>query len=166
MVIPSNQISYNYTIGNEYILESNYQDYQGYYYVIGETTYVGNEFNTNAPILIRKNSPNINPLLANPSSSIYAQITGTVLPKIKVTSVPYNTSAEFQSNDLTNPPPSFYIRKLNEIPSTIKQVDERTYLSVQNNPLYKITFIGTYKGVSQSYLIAETQLPGLEGFLS
>lgn len=164
MVIPKNQISYNYTIGGEYILKSNYQDYQGHYYEIGETKYAGKEFNINSPILIRKNSIDIDPLLANPSSSLYAKITGRVLPKTKVTSLPYNTSAEFQSNDLENPPPSFYIKKINEIPSTIKQVDEKTYLSAQNNPLYQRTFIGTYKGVTQSYSTAESQLPGLKDF--
>jgi hypothetical protein len=57
-------------------------------------------------------------------------------------------------------------QKINVNPIIIKEVDEKSYISVRGNPLYKTTFIGVYNGVDQNLDKAESQMPGLKTFLS
>ena len=47
----------------------------------------------------------------------------------------------------------------------IKEVDEKSYISVRGTPLYKTTFIGSYNNVNQNVDQAEKQMPGLKTFL-
>ena len=47
----------------------------------------------------------------------------------------------------------------------IKEVDENGYVSLQSQPVYQTTFIGTYQGKTQSVEQAESQLQGLKSFL-
>ena len=60
----------------------------------------------------------------------------------------------------------FFAQKINVNPIIIKEVDEKSYISVRGNPLYKTTFIGTYNNINQTTDQAETQMPGLKTFLS
>ena len=48
----------------------------------------------------------------------------------------------------------------------IKEVDEKSYISVRGNPLYKTTFTGIYNNINQTTDQAEKQIPGLTAFLS
>ena len=54
---------------------------------------------------------------------------------------------------------------MNSNPITIKEIDEKTYVSLQGNSLYKTTFIGIYNGINQILDQANTQMPGLRTFL-
>jgi hypothetical protein len=64
-----------------------------------------------------------------------------------------------------NSPTRFFIRKVNVQPIIIKEVDENTYESLQNNPIYQTTYVGVYNGNNQTPDQAEKQMPGIKTFL-
>lgn len=170
--IPANQIQYKYTVGREYMVESTYKEYQGYYYQINGKLFAGKEFDSNAPELIPiptdiNNIPSkFNSLLTKASTYVYGKISGTKIPNLNISSIPYNSSEEFNTSDEENPPPQFFCKKINEQNIVIKRIDEKTYLSLLSNPLYKTTFIGIYNNIEQSALTANNQMPGLLDFIS
>lgn len=59
----------------------------------------------------------------------------------------------------------FFIRKVNVQPIIIKEVNEDTYESLQNDPIYQTTYIGTYNGNNQTPDQAEKQIQGIKTFL-
>ena len=167
--IPSNLITSKYTSGNEYMYADTYQEYQGYYYLYGNKKHVGKEFSVNAPELIEINSNKVNSLLNNPSTFVYGLISNFNLVKNKISSIPHNDSDETPTKDNPNEPyviPSFYCKKINEKNIKIKEIDEKTYKSLQQNPLYQTTYVGFYNNTNQFLEEAEKQLPGLTLFLS
>jgi hypothetical protein len=164
--IPSNQITNNYTAGKEYLQVNTYQEYIGYFYELNNKYFIGKTFNLNAIELIKKNSNKINPLLINPQTSNYGKLSKTLLLNNTIISLPYGSSAELNSSDEKNPPPKFFCKKLNEQNIVIKRINEETYLSLSNNPLYQIIFIGTYNNITQSLIAANKQMIGLLDFIS
>ena len=94
--IPQNIIiESKYTIGNEFILLSSYQVYQGYYYEINGKYFVGKEFTPDAPELQKIISPKSNSLLKIASSFIFGKISGiNINQKNTPTSVIYQPTQE------------------------------------------------------------------------
>ncbi len=167
--LPSNLIVSKYTSGKQYMYVDTYKEYIGYYYEFAGKKYVGKEFNVNAPELIEISSSKISPLINNPSTFVYGILSGINLPQNIVSSLPYNDSDEVPPKENPNEPytlPSFYCRKINEKDIKIKEIDEKTYKSLQQNPLYQTTYIGLYNNKTQFLEDAEKQLPGLTLFLS
>jgi len=140
-----------------------YKEYIGYYYEFAGRKYVGKEFSINAPELIEISSSKINPLLNNPSTFTYGTLSEINLPQNIISSIPYSDSLPDARTGGAPPPTQFYCKKAND--NTIKEINEQTYKSLQDNPLYITTFIGNYKGKNQNANTANEQLSGLESFL-
>ena len=92
MKIPSNIIIVeSYTIGKEFIYETTYKEYQGYYYELNNKFFAGKEFDPNAPRLLKLGSPEVNPLKLNPATSTYANLTETKIYN-KIPSIPFSSN--------------------------------------------------------------------------
>lgn len=161
--IPQNQtVTSKYTSGKEYMFSSTYREYIGYYYELNGKLFAGKEFSTTAPELIRIDSSKVNNLLTSPSTYVYGKISSTKLPSLKIISLPSSNN-----NNLVDKGGEyflqFYCSKINS--NVIKSIDENTYVKLQNDPLYKTTFIGAYNNKNQTPDEAEKQLPGIKAFL-
>lgn len=158
MNIPSNLITYNYTIGNEFVHSLSQKEYQGYYYRIGEQFFVGKEFQPNAPKLIKKTSSQYNTLLDNPSLKTYSILSKTTsqdLASPLFTSIPTSKNQEVNVD-------TYYAKKININPFFIRQIDKITYNKLQGNPFYQIVSL---KSDLSNLDEAEKQMPGLKNFL-
>lgn len=124
--VPSNQIvTSKYTIGKEFIVESTYEDYQGYYYSFNDSYYAGKKFSTTAPKLIKVTSDKINPLRKNPNTSIYGNIARVLIPQTgKVKSIPF----------LFKEGTRYFVKKEND--NIIKEVDKQTFEQLTLDPIY------------------------------
>jgi hypothetical protein len=162
--VPQNQtVTSKYTSGKEYMFNDTYREYIGYYYELNSKLFAGKEFSTTAPELIRIDSSKVNKLLTNSSTYVYGKISGVKIPSSKITTLPSSNT-----NNLLDKGGEyflqFYSSKINS--NIIKSIDENTYIRLQSDPLYKITFIGTYNNKNQTLDDAEKELPGLKDFLS
>jgi hypothetical protein len=159
MKIPNNLIQYNYTSGNEFVNPDTNVPYQGYYYETNGVYFTGRTFNPNAPKIIKKVDENR--YLNDPRTATYAKLTGYTTQKTdepKITSMP-QISSNVLSIDYELP--RFFAQKINTTPSVIKEIDEKTYNSLQTSPFYKTTYISD----TQPAGIAHSQMPGLKAFL-
>ena len=159
--IPKNIIiESKYTQGKEYRLVSTYNEYQGYYYEMNGRAFAGKEFNVNAIELISFSSTNINPLLTNPSTYVYGVFTKTT----KLTSSTIvNTLVTDNDPNIDLPgEETYYAKKLNQIPYSIKKIDKSTYTTLQSDPFYETTVLNAYYSNSTQ---AERQMPGIKAFL-
>lgn len=178
--IPQNKIQYNYTSGKEYMNETTYQEYQGYYYQLNGKIFAGREFNSNAPILIpipkdKSNLPfNFNKLLTQASTYTYGRIS-----KIKINNskpIPfYFTPSEKDAQK--GEAYRYYCQQKNN--SLIKEVNEDNYRELSSNPLFITTRIKCYiiadllNPVGDNNYVfdnkelddAEKQMPGIKAFL-
>lgn len=160
MRIPSNSITYNYTIGNEFVYASSQKDYQGHYYLVGNKYYAGNEFKITAPELYKKTSPSYNTMLDNPSLKTYSlisKITSQDLASPKYTPLFKTDLDTDQSGDET-----YYAKKLNVNPPFIRQIDKTTYINLQKDPFYRVVSLKSDRSDLDE---AEKQMPGLKIFL-
>jgi DNA-binding beta-propeller fold protein YncE len=158
--IPTNQIiTSKYTVGKEYLVLSTYKEYQGYFYEMNNRYFAGKEFNLNAPELIKMNSDSINPLLLNPETSTYGKLSKIKLKNNKITSQPVGGNSKEGDLEEVN----FYCKKINT--HIIKKIDEETYVSLQNDPLYQIAFVGKYNSQTVELPAAEEQLPGISDWV-
>ena len=171
--IPQNQIIYKYTPGKEYIFNSTYREYIGYYYEMSGKKYAGKEYNSNAPILISMKSPNINTLLTKASTYIYGRISNVNIPNNKVSSINFiPTDEDTQKGQSVR----YFASKNTISPTIIKEIDKETYNKLQTDPLYitvsiKVYIDGdaldnTYTFDSKEVDQAEKKLPGIKTFLA
>jgi hypothetical protein len=159
MKIPSNLIQYNYTSGNEFVNPDTNVPYQGYYYEVNGIYFTGNRFNASAPKIIKKE--NENKYLNDPKIATYAKLTGFTSQNSSepnITSLPQTNP---EGTRLEENIPRFFAQKINSNPIVIKEIDEKTYNSLQNSPFY----ITTYVSYNQSLTQANDQMPGLRTFL-
>jgi hypothetical protein len=140
--IPQNQIQYKYTIGKEYMVESTYKEYQGYYYEINGKLFIGKEFDSNAPELIPipKNNTNVsnlfNSLLTKASTYAYGKISGIKIDNTKpISSYFVPSEKDAQKGETIR----YYIQQKNN--NLIKEVNEDNYKSLLNNPIFTTTKI-------------------------
>ena len=161
MKVPLNIIQTGkYTSGGEFVEELSNKPYQGHYYELNGFLYTGKEYSVNAVKIIKKQ--NQNQLYNNSNTAMFSFMSGITsqqLSSITVKGIPFGELPHGENL-------SFYSRQLNINPIIIKSIDEKTYLSLQGNPLYKTTFVGNYNGVNQNVDQAEAQVPGLKTFLS
>jgi hypothetical protein len=73
---PNIIVTSKYTSGDEYMFESTYNKYQGYYYELNGKIYAGKVFDSFAPILVKIESKSTNPALMNPATYLYAKLSG------------------------------------------------------------------------------------------
>lgn len=159
--IPQNQIvKSQYTSGGEYMFISTQNEYQGYYYELNGKIFAGKEFNTNNPEIVKIQSDSFNKLLGKASTYVYGKISGAKIKNSIVKSLPKSDNPNI--NDVGT---KFYCSKVNISPILIKEIDEQTYINLQKDPLYKITYTGTYNDKFQSIDEAEKQLPGVKAFI-
>jgi hypothetical protein len=159
--IPKNIIiESKYTQGKEYMTINTYKEYQGYYYELNDRVFAGKEFDVFAPELMRFSSNKINPLLTRLSTYVY----GTLSQKqndilstvINVLSTDTNPNTDKSGED------TYYTRKINETPYSIKQITKETYTNTLKDPIYQSVIVkADYSNIDQ----AEQQIPGLKAFL-
>jgi hypothetical protein len=170
MKIPINLIKYNYTSGNEFVNPNTNVPYQGYYYETNGVFFAGREFNVNAPKIIKKE--NENKYLNDPKIATYAKLTGftsqnssepniTSLPQLNPEDARPNYNPEGTRSIEYYNISRFFAQKINSNPTVIKEIDEKTYNSLQNSPFY----ITTYINLNQPLAQANDQMPGLRTFL-
>jgi glycogen synthase len=149
-----------YTQGKEYMTIDTYKEYQGYYYELNDKIFAGKEFDVFAPELIRLSSNKINPLLTRLSTYAYAalsqkqnDILSTII-NVLATDINPNTDKSGEE--------TYYNRKINEIPYSIKQITKETYINILKDPIYQSVIVkADYSNIDQ----AEQQIPGLKAFL-
>jgi hypothetical protein len=157
--IPQNQVVQSkYTAGKEYIIESTYREYQGYYYEFNGKIFAGKELNVDAPILlpIPKNNNNIgiNSLLTSAATYIYGKISKNKLTNNKPSSHVYQYNSEIRY---------FSYQTINKL---IKEVNEETFNTFKSNPLYKVISLSFKKDFDPKELDdAEKTIPGIKEFL-
>lgn len=157
MRVPKNIIQTGkYTSGGEFVEELSNKPYQGYYYELNGSLYTGKEYSVNAVKIIKKQAQN--QLYNNSNTAMFSFMSGITSQQLSVppiNSVSINTTST-----------RFFAQKINVNPIIIKEVDEKSYISLQGTLLYKTTFIGNYNGVNQTIDQANAQMPGLKTFLS
>lgn len=166
MRVPKNIIQTGkYTSGGEFVEEKTNKPYQGYYYELNGSLYTGREYSIDAIKIIKKQDQN--QLYNSSNTALFSLVSGITsqqlsVPSINSTNVNSLSDEGLRSYSSTR----FFIQKINVNPIIIKEVDEKSYISVRGNPLYKTTFIGTYNNINQTTDQAEAQMPGLKTFLS
>jgi len=167
IIIPSNQIITNYTIGNEYVNISTYENYQGYYYEFNGKIFAGKEFNPTASVLIKKDSTTFNPLLSNPVLSSYGKLTNlksNVINSQKEPPYIDNTleTPNYNQKDLSYS--AYFYGKIVDKQVLIKQISQKTYNDYKNNPAYNVIEIKLNEGdttiLPDQIEKAEKQIPG------
>lgn len=164
--IPANQaVTNKYTSGKEYMFKDTYKEYQGYYYELNGKTFAGKEFATSAPELIRINSADVNTLLTNPATFVYGKVSGAKIINNKITALPQSDNNVIfdKGGEIFL---KFFCQKTNSSSIIIKEIDEDSYKRIQDDPLYKTTYIGEYNNIIQTIEDAEKQIPGLKLFLN
>jgi hypothetical protein len=163
--IPQNIIiESKYTIGNEFILLSSYQIYQGYYYEINGKYFVGKEFSQNAPELLKIISSKSNNLLKIASSFLFGRLSGiSINQKSTPTSVVYQPTQEDYDRGYSI---RYFYKKINITPIIIKETNKENYDLLVNDPLYQVVSIRwTTVPENLNLTQAEQQMPGLKAFL-
>ena len=162
MGVPKNNIiAGKYTSGGEFVILSTNAPYQGYYYELNNKFYSGKEYSPTAPEIIRIQSPEKNRLLNSLPTAIYSLVSGVTSKSI---STPPVNVIPSETNTKINKSVRFFCKKINS--DIIKEIDEQTYKSLQNQPIYQTTYIGVYLDKAQSMEQAESQLSGVKAFLA
>lgn len=160
MRVPLNLIKTGkYTTGGEFVFKNTNASYKGYYYELNDSYFIGKKFNPEAEEIIKLKDSNL--LLSNAATFIYSTISGITSQQLapkKIQSIQPNMDTDIV-------PVRYFVKQTNIIPSSIKEVNEDTYNSVLNNPLFQTTFVGKHNGINQSIDQANIQIPGLKSFL-
>jgi hypothetical protein len=164
MILPSNVVENNlYTIGGEFINKDTYKDYQGYYYETGDRFYIGKEFNPNPIELIKKNSSEVNPLLANPKTATYGKLTGINLQQNKPKPISFSpTSDNFQQGYQIR----YFAKKLNVTPILIREINQTDFFKLSTDPLYQTLEVKyTFDISDQQIADLNKKMPGLGAYI-
>jgi hypothetical protein len=169
--VPSNKIQFKYTSGGEYIVEKTYQSYQGHYYELNGKAFAGNEYNQNAPVLIKADSNKVNSLLLNPKTATYGVVSGTKLYPTNIPSYVYVPTKEDIDRGYVV---RYFAKKNNTSPNIlIKEINETTFNENKDNPNYQLISItfdfppGSFsKGIPRNIDQVEKKMPGIKDWLS
>jgi len=153
-----------YTIGKEYLLLDTHKEYQGYYYELGDKTFAGKKFDSNAPELIKIASNKVNSLLANSITSAYAKVSNFILNNINIPSIPFApTSKDFANGYVVR----YFIKKINSNPIIIKEVNKETFDNTKSDSLYQTLEVNYNFNISETELDnLDKKMPGLKAYLS
>jgi hypothetical protein len=157
MSVPKNLIKVKTASRGELVYKATNAPFSGSYYELDSKIYEGDSFRYGAFELVTPQ--NSNKLFNNNATfaySLFTGITSQTLSQPEINQIPNNPISHNSS------PVSFYYTQINIQPAFIREVDEQTYLSLQGNPLYKTTYVGTYKGIYQSPEEANKQVPGVQ----
>jgi len=158
MIIPSNLIQTNYTSGNEFVEKNTNVNYIGYYYSLNNSFFVGKTFDPNAVELIK--NTDINQLYNSPQTALFSFASGITSQQLQpstFTSIPKSELDTDQDSNIT-----YYARKTNIIPITIKQISKDDYNKLSTDPFYQTAYVNpNYSNLDQ----ADKQLPGLKTWL-
>jgi len=160
MKVPSNTIVKNkYTSGGEYIIKSNYNNYQGYYYELNNKFYVGKNFDPVASELIKKEASKTNLLLTAAATFAFGK-----LSKQNVTTQPEPTSYFYNGTPTDF---RYFISKVIVKPTIIKEIDKNTFEKYSNNPLYtSVALSYPNKFIASEIDKAENTIPGIKSYLA
>jgi len=151
-------ISFKYTSGNEYILQKNKKNYQGYYFEFGDEIYAGEKFILNTSNKLIKVSDNIdNPL------DLYGNIPGTQIPQSQtISSFPFNpTDEDFDRGFIMR----YFIKKISKN-NVIVETNKATFKEIQSNSLYQTLEVNYSFDVDDKKLDElDKQMPGLKEFI-
>jgi hypothetical protein len=163
--IPLNAITVKYTSGGELVDIKTNTPYKGYYYEFNSKMYAGKEYTSYNPELVK--IQNSNKLLNNKATAVYSVISGISSQQLNKQSTPFPSVITEKGNKYPGNlnPLRFFCQKINTQPIIIKEITEQTYNDLQSNPLYKTTYIGTYKGKNQTLVDAESQVTGVTLFV-
>jgi hypothetical protein len=160
--IPQNKIKVKYTSGGEYVIANSNIRYQGYYHELNGKVYTGKEYNAFDSRPLTKITPELSSqLLFKPNTALYGAISNTKIPNSRVIGLPLeasNRNPEANVNIV-----KFYCQQLNT--KIIKDIDETTYLSLQNNPLFITTYVGIYNNVYQDINDANQQIINISDWI-
>ena len=154
--VPSNQIvSSKYTIGKEFIVESTYEDYQGYYYEFNNNYYAGKKFSTSAPRLVKIDSDKVNPLRKNSNTLIYGGLSKILLSQVKkIPSIPFSYKEGIR----------YFVKKVND--SIIKEVEKETFEQFALDPLYQTLSVKFTYNMSETELTElDKKMPGIKTYI-
>ena len=156
MRIPKNIIETSkYTTGGELVYKESQTSYKGYYYILNNRYFVGKEYITTAPELIKIQQSNT--LLYRPSTAIFSLVSGITSKSLRSPKIP-SIQPNIESNLILA---RYFSQQVNVKPTIIKEISKETYDSLQGNPLYNTTFVGPNQNIDQ----ANQQMPGLKAFL-
>lgn len=148
--IPSNSITFNYTIGKDFFNPATMRPYIGYYYQIGNRVFAGRTFDPNAPELKRLSEFPI-------MNQVYAKLNNTPLTDEKPQSYYFNkvtSTAKFR----------YFIAEISN-KSLIKEITEETYTRFKTNPAF-ISVRLDYPFIEEQLNEAEKQIPGIRTFIN
>lgn len=150
-MVPKNLIKVKTASKGELVYKATSAPFSGSYYELNNKIYEGDSFKYGAFELVTPQ--NANTLFNNNETFAYSLFSG-------VTS---QTLAQPKINQVVNraAPINFYYTQINIQPAFIREIDEESYNNLQNNGLYKTTFVGTYKGITQTIDDADKQIPGI-----
>ena len=152
--IPKNQILIKYTTGGEYLLVSNYKDYQGYYYELNNRFFAGKNFNSNSPEIVKVSSLNPN-LLASSDAKLFKNLSNFNFNSVQPNAQQYT----YESNA------RYFLAQNNVSPILIKEVSKETFQQFSNNPLYNSVVL-TEGGLDEDEVRqAEQKMPGITVFI-
>lgn len=162
--VPKNKIIENkYTLGNEFIKTNTLEEYKGYYCIVGNKIYTGKTYDTNSIELQKKSN-----------SSKYQSILniGSLAMKYALNSninifSSYNTDNGYTPNEDSKV--RYFLKKLNVIPISIKEIDEKLYNIYINDKLYQVTSIEYNNKTGfdpMQFEKATSEMKGLKEFLS
>jgi hypothetical protein len=163
---PKNQIIEDlYTRGNEFLVESNYANYLGYYHSQSGKNYVGAKYNPIAISLIPYTEDKINTAYdVYNMDQVYFKLNPNVLNIIKQDNFPIVRSS-YSYNE--GPKQRFFIQQKNKLNAPIIEVNAATYKNAKSNPLYSVTVI-FWEGLStteEELIRIEKELPGILMFI-
>ncbi len=161
--VPLNQtVTSKYTSDGEYVIESTYAKYKGYYYELSGKLFAGKEYDPNAPVIIKVTKENANSLLTNKSTYLYGLLSGIKLLNTKpVSHIFQKTKPNERYAD------RYFIQRVNDNPPLIKEINKDTYEQFQTDPLYKSTTIkwDTIGSNEKTLDLLDKQFPGIKSFL-
>jgi hypothetical protein len=154
--IPQNKIiKSKYTVGKEYMFETTYREYQGYYYELNGKLFAGKEFNSNAPILVQIKPSNLNKLLTNARTYAYGRASGMNINSNKPSPFFYRYESDIR----------YFIYEINK--NLIKEINKDTFDAFQTNSLYVTVKLSFTSGFNEQELKeAETKIPGITTFVN
>jgi hypothetical protein len=151
-------IKFKYTSGNEYALQQNSKNYQGYYFEFKDEVYAGKEFNLDVANKLVKIYFDIN----NPLD-VYEIASGAKIPRSQVIpSIPFHPSDEDFSKGNTV---RYFVKKISKN-DIIVETNVSTFKEVQSNPLYQTLEVNYSFGITEEELNElDKKMSGLKAFI-
>ena len=163
---PKNQIIEDlYTRGNEFLVESDYANYLGYYHSQSGKNYVGAKYNPNAIPLIPYTEDKINTAYdVYNMDQVYFKLNPNILNVIKQDNFPIIRQVYSYTD---GPKQRLFIKQKNKVDAPIIEVNITTYKSAQLNPQYLTTsiFWENLSTTEEELRRIEKELPGILSFI-